>query len=202
MFIPTRVLLLTFVLTFIIIIIVNLAPDSTPSFWSGASETYWPNKIWQTWKFSITDLSEEDSTRVRTWLDHNPNYRHELLTDASAEAFVHLHFDREPLIKDTFFALTDKILRADFLRYLVLLGEGGVSLRLKVILGTCADSTFLNRSTPISIPRASLPSPLGSPKLSKFHKKATAPLWALKTTGLPRRTIGKYTPTIHRTYSG
>ena len=124
----SRSLLFIFVVTFFFITFVQI-PENTPSigsFWYSTTDNEWPNKIWQTWKTSITDLSDEEAEKIRTWHDKNPSWRYELLSDASAEEFVHLHYDRDPLIKDTFFALTDKILRADFLRYLILLGEGGV----------------------------------------------------------------------------
>ncbi len=127
----SRSLLFIFLVTFIFVTFVQISPENAPSIgslWFRPTDEAWSKKIWQTWSTSINDLSEENAERVRTWHDKNPNYRYELLSDTSAEEFVHLHYDREPLIKDTFFALTDKILRADFLRYLVLLGEGGVCL--------------------------------------------------------------------------
>ena len=83
-----------------------------------------PNKIWQTWHTPAMSLDEEDKARVRTWHELNPNHRYELLTDKGAETFVRQHFAEAPLIRDAFLNLTDTILRADFLRYLVLLAEG------------------------------------------------------------------------------
>lgn len=134
MFRPTRVLAVFSVLTIFYIALVHITPNYAPrisSFYeSGTEESDWPNKIWQTWKTHATDLTSEEAERVRTWHDLNPNHRYELLTDAGAEAFVRLHFDQDPLILDTFLALTDNILRADFLRYLILLGEGGVRISI------------------------------------------------------------------------
>ena len=86
-------------------------------------------------------LADEDKARARTWQERNPRYRYELLTDQGAESFVHQHFDDDPLIRDVFLNLTDNILRADFLRYLVLFAEGLTSSlksqekRLKKSLG-------------------------------------------------------------------
>lgn len=129
---PLRTLLLFFGIVFFYVVLIRLRPDYAPQIpsFQDPSRTGkdWPNKIWQTWKAPATSISDEDHERVKTWHDLNPTYRYELLTDGSAEAFVHQHFDEEPLIKDTYFALTDNILRADFLRYLILLGEGGVRL--------------------------------------------------------------------------
>ncbi len=86
------------------------------------------NKIWQTWHTPAMFLDEEDKARVRTWHEQNPNHRYELLTDKGGETFVRQHFAGEPLIRDVFLNLTDTILRADFLRYLVLLAEGKLLL--------------------------------------------------------------------------
>ena len=128
---PARILSIIVLLALFYIALIQIRPNYAPSIpslqkSSASTESDWPNKIWQTWKKPAALLSDEDLGRVKTWHDQNPDYRYELLTDTSAEAFVHQHYDKEPLIKDTFFALTDKILRADFLRYLILLGEGGV----------------------------------------------------------------------------
>ena len=128
---PARVLSTFVIFALIYIALIHIRPNYAPQIpslqkSSTLTKNDWPNKIWQTWKTPIALLSEEDSERAKTWHDQNPNHRYELLTDANAEAFVHQHFDKEPLIKNTFFALTDSILRADFLRYLILLGEGGV----------------------------------------------------------------------------
>ena len=130
---PARILSIIVLLALCYIAITQIQAKYAPSIFSrqkpsASTESDWPNKIWQTWKKPAALLSDEDSGRVKTWHDQNPAYRYELLTDTGAEAFVHQHFDKEPLIRDTFFALTDKILRADFLRYLILLGEGGVYL--------------------------------------------------------------------------
>lgn len=132
---PARILAIIFLLLLLCIALVRIRPNYVPQIpslheLSTTAENDWPDKIWQTWKRPAINLSSEDAERVKTWHDLNPQYRYELLTDASAETFVRQHFDQEPLIKDTFFALTDNILRADFLRYLVLLAEGGVCSHL------------------------------------------------------------------------
>ncbi|MCJ1458890.1 hypothetical protein MMC28_009266 [Mycoblastus sanguinarius] len=85
-----------------------------------------PKKIWQTWHTPSALLANEEKERVRTWQEKNPSYQYELLTDHGAENFVRYHFSNEPLLQDVFLNLTDTILRADFLRYLVLLAQGGL----------------------------------------------------------------------------
>ncbi|EME38344.1 glycosyltransferase family 32 protein [Dothistroma septosporum NZE10] len=62
----------------------------------------------------------------KTWTDLNREYRYELLTSDSATTYVQDHFKSEPRIVETFERLYDNILRADMIRYLTLLAEGGV----------------------------------------------------------------------------
>ena len=92
-----------------------------------------PKKVWQTWHTSAILLGDDERERARTWQEKNPHYRYELLTDHGAENYVRYHFADDPLIRDTFLNLTDKILRADFMRYLVLAAEGGVYADLDVV---------------------------------------------------------------------
>ena len=105
----------------------SLLGSHSPSLTTFQSEEI-TNKIWQTWHTPIIFLGEEDKARVRTWHEQNPNHRYELLTDKGGETFVRQNFAGEPLIRDVFLNLTDTILRADFLRYLVLLAEGKLLL--------------------------------------------------------------------------
>ena len=93
-------------------------------------------KIWQTWHTPAVSLAEEDKERILTWHEKNPDYQYELVTNRGAETYVRQHFTDEnvgdALIKDVYLNLTDTILRADFLRYLLLLKEGGVYTDLDV----------------------------------------------------------------------
>ena len=91
-----------------------------------ASHDEIPKKIWQTWQTPAALLAGEEKARVSSWLDKNPEYQYELLTDRAAETFVRHHFSQEPFLRDTFLGLNDTILRADFLRYLVLYASGGI----------------------------------------------------------------------------
>lgn len=56
----------------------------------------------------------------------NQKHRYETLTHYSAESYVKNRFSHRPDIEETFIELQNSILRADFVRYLVLLGDGGV----------------------------------------------------------------------------
>ena len=99
-----------------------------------------PKKVWQTWHTSAILLGDEERERARTWEERNPQYQYELLTDHGAESYVLHHFAHDPLIRDTFLNLTDKILRADFMRYIVLAAEGGVYADLDVVCQEPIDS--------------------------------------------------------------
>ncbi|OTA22224.1 hypothetical protein BTJ68_14217 [Hortaea werneckii EXF-2000] len=65
-----------------------------------------PPKIWQTWKTPPHGLNDELIKLSKSWIDMNPEYRYKLLTDNAST--------------------TDRVLRADLTRCLILLGDGGV----------------------------------------------------------------------------
>ena len=90
--------------------------DHSPSF---------PKKIWQTAKTGPARLDEDDRNSVRSWMMTNPQHRYEILTQYSGESYVKDRFPHRPDIQEIFVDLQDPILRADFIRYLVLLGDGG-----------------------------------------------------------------------------
>lgn len=93
---------------------------------SSASSSYSiPEKVWHSARFeNITDIQREWTS---SWLKKNPSMRQELLTDLSSEAFVREHFHAiRPDIVEVYEAIPIPILRADLLRYLIILAEGGV----------------------------------------------------------------------------
>ena len=85
-----------------------------------------PRKIWQTSRTRLAGLDENDLISVHSWVKMNPKHRYEILTQYSAESYVKTRFSHRPDIEEIFVDLQDPILRADFIRYLVLLGDGGV----------------------------------------------------------------------------
>ncbi|OBT54075.1 hypothetical protein VE04_10352 [Pseudogymnoascus sp. 24MN13] len=80
-----------------------------------------PLKIWQSWK----DDSEPERTvgLPHKWRIANPGWRYELITDANIDTYVQSYF---PHMAGLFTKLNDPIMKADYLRYLILLREGGV----------------------------------------------------------------------------
>lgn len=84
-----------------------------------------PDKIWQSAK--DTALSGDQLEWTRSWTEKNPSFRQELLTDKSSETFVRNRFEKtRPDIVELYNSLRVAILRADLLRYLILLAEGGI----------------------------------------------------------------------------
>lgn len=90
-----------------------------------------PEKIWQTWPKSLTLMNETERRHVVTWTHLQPHFRHELLSDEAAAQFIRTTYvDRQPdselvHIGKLYLSLHDAILRADFLRYLILYARGG-----------------------------------------------------------------------------
>ncbi|PLN75636.1 hypothetical protein BDW42DRAFT_189131 [Aspergillus taichungensis] len=70
-------------------------------------------------------------------LRKNPTFRSEVLTDSSGDLFVQENFAFRPDIVDTYLALPIPIVKADFLRYLILYSKGGVWNDLDV---SCEDT--------------------------------------------------------------
>lgn len=87
-----------------------------------------PRKIWQILlpmpaSVEAKGIPLSDS---ETWLNKNPGYTYTLLGAEGAESFIKLHYSNRPEVLETFNALENPAMRSDFLRYLVLLKEGGV----------------------------------------------------------------------------
>ncbi|KFY02715.1 hypothetical protein V490_00423, partial [Pseudogymnoascus sp. VKM F-3557] len=80
-----------------------------------------PSKIWQSWK----DDSEPERTAgfPHQWRIINPGWRYERITDTNHDSYVQSYFTR---IAKVFTKLNDPVMKADYLRYLILLREGGV----------------------------------------------------------------------------
>jgi len=85
-----------------------------------------PRKIWQTGRTSAVGLANKDRTVIQSWTTLNKKHRYEIITQHSAESYVRERFGHMRDIEETFTDLQDPILRADLIRYLVLLGDGGV----------------------------------------------------------------------------
>lgn len=94
-----------------------------------------PEKIW--YKVGPSGQSNESKEWMDDCLRKNPGYRSEIMTDQSADLFVRENFAFRPDIIETYFALSYPILKADFVRYLILFIEGGIWFDLDV---SCEDT--------------------------------------------------------------
>ena len=90
------------------------------------SDETFPPKIWQTSLTEFTSLNEQDQELVKSWTNLNPTWRYESITPRTEKTYVRTAFADQAEILDLFLNLQDGILKADMLRYLVLLKEGGV----------------------------------------------------------------------------
>lgn len=102
------------------------APPKVPL----AVRSEFPRKIWQTWKVDPFGFEQRDVDRSRSWINKNPNYRYEVLTDGNELAYVEYHFGPEgfnrPDIVEFYRDVNAVIVKADFLRYVIMYAEGGV----------------------------------------------------------------------------
>uniref|UniRef100_A0A093VN78 Initiation-specific alpha-1,6-mannosyltransferase n=1 Tax=Talaromyces marneffei PM1 TaxID=1077442 RepID=A0A093VN78_TALMA len=85
----------------------SLSPPTTPATPTTPNRHGIPEKIWHTAKED--HVTERQQEWLDSWIKVNPSMRQELLTDRSSETFQ----------------LSIPILRADLLRYLIILAEGG-----------------------------------------------------------------------------
>lgn len=90
-----------------------------------------PRKIWQSWKDDSEDPTGRTKGFPHKWRELNPGWRYERITDANNDAYVKKSFDDS--VAQLFIGLDDPILKADFLRYLILLKEGGVWADIDVL---------------------------------------------------------------------
>ena len=100
------------------------SPAPSPS--NKFADIPFPRKIWQTAKNGPAGLDDMDRQALRTWAKLNQKWRYESVTQYGAESYVRETFQDRPDLVEVFTDLQDPILRADLVRYLLLLGDGGV----------------------------------------------------------------------------
>ncbi|CAG8102149.1 unnamed protein product [Penicillium salamii] len=83
-----------------------------------------PPKLW--YKTGPKGLSDQSESWLRECLHKNPMHDTQILTDETGDEYVSLHYAHRPDIVYTYLGLQIPILKADFLRYLLLFAEGGV----------------------------------------------------------------------------
>ncbi|CAG8256766.1 unnamed protein product [Penicillium olsonii] len=83
-----------------------------------------PPKLW--YKTGPKGLNDQSESWLRECLHKNPFHDTQILTDETGDEYVSLHYAHRPDIVYTYLGLQIPILKADFLRYLLLFAEGGV----------------------------------------------------------------------------
>ncbi|KAJ5895199.1 hypothetical protein N7495_006890 [Penicillium taxi] len=83
-----------------------------------------PERVWHSAKDeNITEIQHQ---WINSWTETNPSCVEELLTDRSGEEFVRTHYQKaRPDIVQIYESIPIPILRADLLRYLIVLAKGG-----------------------------------------------------------------------------
>lgn len=89
-----------------------------------------PHKIWQSWKVNPLQFERKNADVARSWVERNPDYRYEVLTDGNEMHYVEYHFGPEgfnrPDIVNFFRDVKAAIVKADLLRYMIMYAEGGL----------------------------------------------------------------------------
>ncbi|PLN78679.1 hypothetical protein BDW42DRAFT_174366 [Aspergillus taichungensis] len=84
-----------------------------------------PDKVWHSAK--TDNITDDQRGWIDSWKTMNPSCRQELLDDPTSEEFVRSHFQElRPDIIEVYEQIPIPILRADLLRYLIVLAEGGI----------------------------------------------------------------------------
>ena len=84
-----------------------------------------PHNVWQI-NFDHPKWTDERLQKaVLSWTAKNPPYQHVILDEEAGRQFVQRHFSHDSCILNTY-ELGSTILRAGYVRYLVLAAEGGI----------------------------------------------------------------------------
>jgi len=97
--------------------------------WKPSGNETFPRKLWQSWKDDSESPTERTAGLSHEWRTVNPEFRYERITDDNADAYVHDNF--APRVDSLFSSITNNfkdapVMKADYLRYLIMLNEGGV----------------------------------------------------------------------------
>jgi alpha 1,6-mannosyltransferase len=88
------------------------------------SPTGIPEKLW--YKLGAKGLNDDCRQWIEGCLMRNPTYQFEFMTDATSDLYVKRNYVNRPDIVETYLNIPIPILKADFLRYLILYHDGGV----------------------------------------------------------------------------
>lgn len=97
-----------------------------------------PKKIW--YKLGAKGLSHDAAAWTATCMEQNPGWAVEFMTDNTADAWVQKTFAHRPDLVDAYLTLQIPIIKADWLRYLLMYSEGGMWSDLDVSCNSPVDS--------------------------------------------------------------
>ncbi|CAI4460050.1 CPG_1a_G0019820.mRNA.1.CDS.1 [Saccharomyces cerevisiae] len=138
-----------------------------------------PQRVWQSWKVSTDNKDFPSTFRAyqKTWADSSsPHYQYSLISDDSIIPFLENLYAPVPVVVQAFKLMPKNILKADFLRYLLLFARGGVYSDMDTMLLKPIDSwpsqneSWLHNIIDVNkpIPYKNLKaSPLSSDKISQ-----------------------------------
>ncbi|KAJ5501140.1 hypothetical protein N7453_005957 [Penicillium expansum] len=92
-----------------------------------------PEKIW--YKVGPKGLSDQSHEWLDDCLHKNPAHSAKIMTDLTGDQYVQRTYHHRPDIVHAYLTLAVPILKADFLRYLLLFAEGGIWADLDVSCG-------------------------------------------------------------------
>lgn len=119
------------------------APLSTQTY-EDIADLPFPFKLWQTAPDKIVKRADDVRNYQQSWFKQNPLLRHEVVRDASADAYVRDKFAHRPDIVELYTKLPQSlvILKADLFRYLVLIADGGIYADIDVSCDTDITTWF------------------------------------------------------------
>lgn len=87
--------------------------------------------IWQT--TGPRPITEEQGNDIASWREKHPFFSFTLMTDEQGDSFVSEYYAHRTDIVDLFLRLPIPIMKADLLRYLVLVAKGGIYADIDVL---------------------------------------------------------------------
>jgi mannosyltransferase OCH1-like enzyme len=83
-----------------------------------------PKKIWQTYQCDYDELPEYIKSTTNTWIELNPDYEYQYMSDNDARDFIKQEYGNDVL--EVFNSVPVGVMRGDMWRYLIIYAYGGV----------------------------------------------------------------------------
>lgn len=99
-----------------------------------------PKKIWQTYKTDFNNLPDYASEAANTWIDKNPDWEYNYMSDEDMMDFVFDNFGKEWV--DLFYSCRVPVMKADIWRLMILQIYGGLYTDIDTICNIPCSSWF------------------------------------------------------------